>query len=97
MRWLGQLCIPDKDDSPDFVFILWTLWFNLFHLTMLYFVFGILEVYRSVNQIWENGLVLDNYHGIIDLICQPLERAEAPRDVVQLSLKRDEFIEDMNI
>jgi len=41
-----------------------------------------------VNQIWENGLVLDNYHGIIDLICQPLAIVEAPRDVAQLSLKR---------
>ena len=53
----------------------------------MYFLFGILECYRSVNQIWENGLVLDNYHGIIDLICQPLAIVEAPMDVAQLSLK----------
>ena len=57
-------------------------------MAMLYFLFGILECYRSVNQIWQSGLVLDNYHGIIDLICQPLERAEAPMDVEQLSKNR---------
>lgn len=87
MRWLHGLCDSD-DRSPDRMTIAWNLWFNVFHCAILYFLFGILECYRSVNQIWENGLVLDNYHGIIDLICQPLAIVEAPRDVAQLSLKR---------
>ena len=54
----------------------------------IFFLVYILECYRSVNQIWENGLVLDNYHGIIDLICEPLANTvEAPMDVAQLSLE----------
>ena len=90
MRLLGGSCALDSE-APATVTILWYLYFNLFHCALLYFLFGALECYRSVNHIWKNGLVLDNYHGIIDLICQPLmveAIVEAPRDVAQLSLKR---------
>ena len=87
MHWLDGFCDSD-DRPPDRMTVAWNLFFNVFHCAILYFLFGILECYRSVNQIWENGLVLDNYHGIIDLICQPLANTdEAPMDVAQLSLE----------
>jgi hypothetical protein len=74
--------------TPGVLAFSFAVFFCFFQMTMLYFLFVILECYRSVNQIWQSGLVLDNYHGIIDLICQLLERAEAPMDVEQLSKNR---------
>lgn len=53
---------------------------------LLFGRYGTLECYPGESN--RNGLVLENYHGIIDLICQPLDIVEAPRDVAQLSLKR---------
>ena len=46
--------------------------FNLFELFIVYFMFGCLEVYYALSDIWAVGLVLENYNGIIDMICLPL-------------------------
>lgn len=67
---------------------IYLVWFNLFALVILYFVFGVLEVYVSVNDTWHSGLVLQNYHGIIDMICEPLDKVTPPLDVQQLSQKK---------
>ena len=58
------------------------IWFNLMQLAILYFLFGILEIYVCVNDTWHSGLVLENYKGIIDLICEPL--LKKPASIVDL-------------
>ena len=59
------------------------VWRNLMQLAILYFLFGILEVYVLVNDSWQSGLVLNNYKGIIDLICEPL--LKKPASILELS------------
>jgi hypothetical protein len=46
--------------------------FNLFEIFVVYFMLGCLEVYHSLSDIWAEGLVVQNYIGIIDMICLPL-------------------------
>jgi len=55
----------------------WFIWFVCFQLVILYFLFGVLEVYVSVNDTWQSGLVMDNYTGIITLVCEPLVKEPA--------------------
>ena len=59
------------------------VWVELMQLAILYFLFGILEVYVCVNDTWQSGLVLQNYEGILDMICEPL--LVKPASIVDLS------------
>jgi len=85
--YMKDVCLPMKCDENDREATagMWVtfLWFNIFQLIMLYFLFGILEVYVTLNDTWQSGLVLENYLGIIDMICEPLNRQ--PLNVRQLS------------
>jgi hypothetical protein len=35
-------------------------------------MFGCLEIYPALSNIWATGLVLENYNGVVELICSPL-------------------------
>ncbi|EJK44491.1 hypothetical protein THAOC_36962 [Thalassiosira oceanica] len=61
-----------RESNPTASTWMFFIWVNLMTLAILYFLFGILEVYVCVNDTWQSGLVLQNYEGIIDLICEPL-------------------------
>ena len=46
-----------------------------------------------LSRIWENGLVLANYKGVIDLICEPILSANAkPKDLSEMKVKRVEGV-----
>lgn len=46
-----------------------------------------------LSKIWENGLVLANYKGVIDLICEPILSAEAkPKDLSEMKVKRADCV-----
>jgi hypothetical protein len=44
----------------------------LLYQVVVYFLLGCLEIYPALSNIWATGLVLQNYTGIINLICSPL-------------------------
>ena len=46
-----------------------------------------------LSRIWENGLVLANYKGVIDLICEPILSANAkPKDLSEMKVTRVEGV-----
>ena len=46
-----------------------------------------------MSKIWESGLVLANYKGVIDLICEPILSADAkPKDLSEMKVKRVEGV-----
>lgn len=86
-----HVCIPiwegsceDGDLNANYGMWATFIWFNVFQLMMLYFLFGILELYVIFNDTWRSGLVQQNYCGIIDLIAEPLTKR--PLNVRQLSV-----------
>ena len=84
---IERVCLPWEeckvtDTIPATSTWIFFVWRNLMQLAILYFLFGILEVYVCVNDTWHSGLVLENYKGIIDLICEPL--LKKPASIVDL-------------
>ena len=80
MPWGACKGTESTPTSGTWVFFVWV---NLMQLAILYFLFGILEVYICLNDTWQSGLVLQNYKGIIDLICEPL--LKKPASILDLS------------
>jgi len=56
--------------------------FFAFHIVMLYFVFGCLEFFYVLSDSWASGLVVQNYKGIIELICFPLHPSRDDDDCI---------------
>ena len=67
------------------------IYFNVFYALSLYFVLGCLEMQHVLSKIWETGLVLGNYKGVIDLICEPiLSAGSKPKALDEMKVKRAE-------
>ena len=66
------------------------LFFNVFNLSITYFILGLLELYPTLIKSWQSQLVLKNYRGVIDLICEPLKPDvyNKPKNLSQLKLKK---------
>jgi hypothetical protein len=63
--------------------------FNAAQAVGLYFVFGAMELYRCMGDIWESGLVLKNYLGVVDKVCGPLLPTNfPPRNLNQMKSKK---------
>ena len=58
----------------------------MFYALTLYFVLGCLEMQYVLSKIWESGLVLANYKGVIDKLCAPI--LSKPKDLSELKVKR---------
>jgi len=56
--------------------------FFAFHVVILYFIFGCLEIFYVLSDSWASGLVVQNYKGIIELICLPLHPSRNDDDHV---------------
>lgn len=57
----------------------------MFYALTLYFVLGCLEMQYVLSKIWESGLVLANYKGVIDKLCAPI--LSKPKDLSELKVK----------
>ena len=82
-------CEPGKNGfiRPPPITWMHFLFLNIFQIVILYFLFGIPEVYVCVNDFWHSGVVLENYQGIIELICEPIakrNRFSAPKNIEEL-------------
>lgn len=58
----------------------------MFYALTLYFVLGCLEMQYVLSKIWESGLVLANYKGVVDKLCAPI--LSKPKDLSELKVKR---------
>jgi hypothetical protein len=62
--------------------------FNASQACKLYVIFGILELYRCMGDIWESGFVLKSYLSVVDMVCDPLlPRNFPPRNLNQMKSK----------
>jgi len=88
---MGMDC-DEGDQTLSFMHVLHFILVNCFQVFLLYFVFGALEMYHALSEIWASGLVLENYMGIIDLICSPLQPniASRPLTFADISSTLDE-------
>lgn len=68
-----RLC-RETDRHARHVEIYQFVFFVLFKIIILYFVLGCLELYYVLEQSFSSGLVVQNYYGIIELICAPLSK-----------------------
>ena len=71
---VARSCHEETDRPPDAMEIIQLLMHFLFQIITLYYVLGSLELYHVLEQSFSSGLVVQNYYGIIELICAPLRK-----------------------
>ncbi|KAL7535410.1 hypothetical protein ACHAWF_005168 [Thalassiosira exigua] len=82
---VGGTVDPNANEEQPFCPTRFYVYFNVFYALTLYFILGCLEMHHALSKVWESGLVLKNYLGVIDQVCQPL--LDKPKELSEMKYK----------